>query len=361
MGNGPSVSFGREENDRERLALWPESAYITSKRFWIGTFQTEETFTAGMVAGLPIERWQDHPDVDALSRQLSTSGHAHALLQVQHTPRTREGCQARLFCWGMPAPIRVRGGVIEPLHSTPTLVLRSGDYLVLIENAYLIATGQDWQQIATSIRRWTETGCDATQLLDCLLRTRQRLARSRGVAADTQQAAILTVYVRPRVSATVWTGPPGVAELDRVALELLMGEAGLRIICGDTTARIAAGLLGRPLYMNQSDLKYHSEVPPISHLEGVDLVTEGLVTLGHAKGWLQGARTVRDLPRRVNAATRLAYALLSADCIHFLVGQAINPVQVDATDPKTPQRMPLVEEIAALLRSRGKLVRISKL
>ena len=58
-----------------------------------------------------------------------------------------------------------------------------------------------------------------------------------------------------------------------------MAEPGQRVICGDTTAQIAARLLGAKLEIERRPPDGWAQVPPMARLEGVDLVTEGRITL----------------------------------------------------------------------------------
>jgi len=214
-----------------------------------------------------------------------------------------------------------------------------------------------WQDVAVSIRRWTETGCDAEQLLGALIRTYHRLARGE----PQQDVTVIAMHVRPMRSATVWSGPPANPALDRVALEKLMAEPGMRLICGDTTAEIAARLLGVQLELEPRPEDGWAEVPPIAHLEGVDLVTEGLVTLGKAREQLAAAKRVQDLPRETNGATRLAQMLLTADTIHFIVGLAVNPKQAADTASTIALRQIVIDNLVRDLKARGKVVSIEYL
>jgi len=298
---------------------------------------------------LESARWPRHGD--ALAARASLNGDLFV---------------ARTEAAGLPPLIWVRGkqGLAlawEPAAPggwTARIAAQPGDYGALVNAAYLSVTGQTWEAMATAGRRWAETGCDAYQLRDCLTRTAQRIAPTRW-----HEIAVMAWRVRPRVTATVWTGPPEARADDRRALEMLLAERGRRIICGDTTAQIAAHLLGRPLRVDQALAHEAGQegadgVPPPSYLEGVDLVTEGLVTLRRAADWLMGPVPARDLPRSANAAARLAHLLMSADEIHFVVGRARNPAQ--ATEADAP-RLPLVEALAQQLAGKGKSVRITRL
>ena len=164
------------------------------------------------------------------------------------------------------------------------------------------------------------------------------------------------MHVRPMRTATVWTGPPVDAAQDGAALGRLMTEQDVRIICGDTTAQIAARLLGAELEIERRPPEGWGQVPPTARLEGVHLVTEGLITLRKTRERLAAATDARDLPRAQNGATRLARALLVADVIHFIVGLAVNLQQAADAAGTTPSRRVVIEDVMRQLKAQGKVV-----
>jgi hypothetical protein len=228
----------------------------------------------------------------------------------------------------------------------------------MVSEGYVRAGGQRqrwrWRDVAISIRRWTETGCDAEQLLGALIRTYHRLAGEE----PEQDVTVIAMHVRPLRSATVWSGPPADPALDRVALEKLMAEPGKRIICGDTTAEIAARLLGAELELEPRPQDGWAEVPPTSRLEGMNLVTEGLVTMDKAGERMAGAKRVRDLPRKMDGATRLAQMLLTSDTIRFIVGLAVNPEQAADAAGTIPMRRIVIDDLTRHLKARAKIVSV---
>ena len=169
------------------------------------------------------------------------------------------------------------------------------------------------------------------------------------------------MHVRPRRSATVWSGPPADPALDKAALEKLMAEPGVRIICGDTTAQIAARLLEAEPELEPRPEDGWAEVPPILRLEGLDLVTEGLVTLGKARERMVGAKRVRDLPGGDDGAIRLARALLAADRVRFIIGLAVNPAQAADVACTVPLRQAVVEGLVHDLQARDRVVSVEYL
>ncbi len=237
--------------------------------------------------------------------------------------------------------------------------IQDGDHLAMVSEGYILAGGQQrqpwrWQNVAVSIRRWTETGCDAEQLLGALIRSYHRLAGGE----SEQDVTVIAMHVRPLRSVTVWSGPPADPALDRAALEKLMAESGMRIICGDTTAEIAARLLGAELELEPRPEGGWAEVPPICRLAGVNLVTEGLVTLGKAREQMADSKQVRDLPRKADGATRLAQMLLTADTIRFIVGLAVNPGQAANVAGTTPLRRIVIDDLVRDLKASGKVVSV---
>lgn len=237
-------------------------------------------------------------------------------------------------------------------------LLQNGDRMAMVSEGFIHARGWDrrwgWRDIAIATRRWTDTGCDAEQLLGALIRSYHRLAGEE----PEQDVTVIAMHVRPLRSATVWGGPPADPTLDRVVLEKLMAEPEMRIICGDTTAEIAARLLEAELELEPQPEDGWAEVPPTSRLEGVNLVTEGLVTLGKARERMARAKRVRDMPQKTDGATRLARMLLTADTIRFIVGLAVNPEQAADAAGTTPLRRIVIDDLVRDLKANGKVVSV---
>ncbi|MBN1484586.1 MAG: hypothetical protein JXA37_07680 [Chloroflexia bacterium] len=233
--------------------------------------------------------------------------------------------------------------------------LQQGDHLAMVNTEYIRAKGWDrrwgWRDIALSIKRLTDTGCDAWQLLGALLRMYERLSQDEGQAHIT----VVAMHVRPLRTLTLWSGPPADLARDQEAVDSLLAETGTRVICGGTTAEIAARLLGRPLEIEARPAGGWDDVPPTSRLEGVDLVTEGVVTLRRTRRLLAGARRARDLPRSNDGATRLARLLLAADVVRFVIGLAVNPAQMDG---QVSWRQQVLEGLVTELRTGGKIVSV---
>jgi len=371
-------------------SLWVETAYQSLVRAGeelcgdvVRTFQTEDLFIAVLASGLQGGAGGHAKAAATAERALSMvkagtslDEVARALIAAQGVSfsllRVLGGTQARLVECETPPIVMIRGGEVELLPVTEgtfhgrllregRFSLQDGDYLVMVSEGYVRVKGWGrrwgWGDIATATRRWTETRCDADELLGALIGIHRRFAQEE----PRRDVTVVVMRARPMRSATLWTGPPAEPALDSVALARLVAEKGTRIICGDTTAQIAARLLGTELEIERRPPDGWAEVPPVARLEGVDLVTEGVITLGRAIERLRGARSIRDLPRGEDGATQLARQLLMADRIRFIIGQAINPLQVADVERGISKRQLLAEELIRELRARGKLVSVEVL
>lgn len=176
-----------------------------------------------------------------------------------------------------------------------------------------------------------------------------------GQCGDDTTVAVLRVC-QPN-PCCVMVGPPVHAEDDDDAVNELMSCPGIRVICGGTTSQIVSKRLGRDL---QIDLRYISpEVPPIAHMEGVDLVTEGVVTLGKTLEILENYAATRDasaLHAKKDGAYLLAETLVEkCTSVKFIVGRALNPAHQNPDMPISLSiKLRLVKDISDCLKRLGK-------
>ncbi len=383
---------GRHLYDEVCVRLWVECAVHCppsrgrngTARAW--TLQTEGRFCALLVGDgvLPelaaqiqtaLERGAGLEAVrEALLAHLPAGGHV-PLAALCALPPTGSAAETGLHAWALecdtPPLVLLRGGqpILLPVEEedvsghllrTCGLCLQDGDYVAMVNETFIQPKGRGrrwgWPEIVISIRRWTDTGCDAEALARALVNTYARVA-----GGDPAQGCVIALRVRPLRTATVWSGPPAQPEADAQALAKLTAAEGARIICGDTTAQIAARLLGAHLELEPRPADGWAVVPPTSRLPGVDLVTEGVVTLSRAYEHIAQAAATGRLPRGEDGAARLTRLLLEADQVTFLVGRALNPVRATDAGRNLPPRHIVVQSIASALRARGKIVHVEEL
>lgn len=157
------------------------------------------------------------------------------------------------------------------------------------------------------------------------------------------------VYFRNPRDMLVLTGPPVFKEADAEYAHLFETFDGRKIICGGTTANIISRELNRPVTV---DLKnFDPSVPPMSEMEGADMITEGIITMGKVSELLENGAHTENL--KPNAATRMVDMFLDSDRIHFAVGTKINEAHQDPNMPVELEiRRNVIKKIANLLQEK---------
>ena len=171
------------------------------------------------------------------------------------------------------------------------------------------------------------------------------------------------VKIRKRVPMNLLFGPPSNRDDCNRMMSLFFSKEGKHIICGGTTSSIAAKYLGKPL---RASLNFErSDVPPIAELEGVDLVTEGVITINkvleYARDYLDENRQYEHWNFKRDGAALICRLLFEeATDINFYVGRAINPAHQNPDLPINFNiKMNLVEELSKCLKLMGKRIKVS--
>ena len=176
-------------------------------------------------------------------------------------------------------------------------------------------------------------------------------------------ATACIVKIRKREPMNILFGPPSNRDdCDRM-MSLFFSKEGKHIICGGTTSSIAAKYLRKPL---KATLDFgNSDVPPIAKLEGVDLVTEGVITvnkvLEYAKDYLGENQLYEHWNYERDGASLICQLLFEeATDINFYVGKAINPAHQNPDLPiNFSIKMNLVKELSKCLKKMGKKIKVS--
>ena len=176
-------------------------------------------------------------------------------------------------------------------------------------------------------------------------------------------ATACIVRIRKRVPMNMLFGPPSNRDDADRMMSLFFGKEGKHIICGGTTSSIAAKFLRKPL---KPSLNFEqSDVPPIAELEGVDLVTEGVITVNkvveYAEDYLGENKHYEHWSFKKDGASLICRLLFEeATDINFYVGRAINPAHQNPDLPINFNiKMNLVEELSKSLKKMGKRIKVS--
>ena len=174
---------------------------------------------------------------------------------------------------------------------------------------------------------------------------------------------VCTVKIRRREPMNLVIGPPSSPSDCGKMMSLFFSKEGKRIVCGGTTSNIAAEYLHKSL---KTRLEYFDkDIPPTAEIEGIDLVTEGVITINrvlvYAEDYLKDNLSYKEWSYKKDGASLIARLLFEeATNINFFVGMAVNPAHQNPNLPiNFSIKMRLVEQLAECLRKMGKKIKVS--
>lgn len=174
---------------------------------------------------------------------------------------------------------------------------------------------------------------------------------------DTTVAGI---RLREELKVNIMVGPPVDKEKDDLYIGEFIKREGKHIVCGGTSSQIVARFLGEELHtsLDFSD----KEVPPIAFIKGIDLVTEGVITIRKLLKLSEKYIDVKDVTPKYyeknDGASKLAEMLFEeATEVNFFVGQNVN-IAHQGLPIDTTMKLKLVEALSENLKTMGKKVTI---
>ncbi|PKM64002.1 MAG: serine/threonine protein phosphatase [Firmicutes bacterium HGW-Firmicutes-20] len=179
-------------------------------------------------------------------------------------------------------------------------------------------------------------------------------------------STVLVARIVDRTRTVVMVGPPKSVNDDQGAVMKLLSADGKKIVCGGTTAQIVARFLKEDIRLEEN-ISLNSDLPPTANIKGIDLVTEGVLTLGRVVDLLVDCVSSKQQLDHLcsieakDGAIKMVQMLLS-ECseIVFLAGLADNPAhsQVAYSPLSLRFKVRLIERIAEHLRALGKVVSV---
>ena len=171
------------------------------------------------------------------------------------------------------------------------------------------------------------------------------------------------IKIRDIEKVTLFTGPPKNSENDKLVVNKLKYAYGKKVICGGSAANIYSRITNNEIITDITNLD--NKVPPYAKIEGVDLVTEGVLTINRTvqiiESYLAGGSNELNLKEN-NGASKLADILIN-HCTHLdiLMGNAINPAH---QNPYFPDDLNIkwksTNSLAEAVRKLGKEVVFTK-
>lgn len=182
-----------------------------------------------------------------------------------------------------------------------------------------------------------------------------------GRAGD--DTTIAAMKLREVASVNVMFGPPKDKEEEKKILRLFLAKEGKRVVCGGTTSKIVADFLHVPV---ETTLDYFDkEVPPCAKIKGIDLTTEGVITMSrvleYARDFIENKELSANWQFKKDGASLICQMLFEyATDINFFVGRAINPAHQNPDLPITiAVKLQIIDELSRILERMGKRVNIN--
>ena len=213
--------------------------------------------------------------------------------------------------------------------------------------------GWSWERIAEFVEGFVKSDMSAKEVANELTNIANQLYASK----PGDDTSVAVVRVKEKRTVKVMIGAPANAELDNFVVDRFMSGKTRKIVCGGTTSNIIGRILKRDVNVIIESIK--PGIPPIGTIDGIDLVTEGIITISQLLKQLKDKSLYEDyqLKNKDDGVSLLLKEFLSADEITLMVGQAINPAH---QNPGIPQEFGLktkiTEDIARTLSKMGKHV-----
>lgn len=360
-----------EENDGSTVIVLADGLGSGVKASILSTL-TSKIISTMMAAGLPIEECVS--TIAATLPVCSLRGVAYSTFTIIHL---LDNEVAEIIQYDNPHVILIRDYKSYDYQKTEmsiggkrifksTIKLMEGDVFVAMSDGCPHAGiggkynfGWRREEIAGFMEALVAGGYTAKNLSTMLVDECDKLYG--GKPGDDTTACV--VRIRKREPMNILFGPPSNRDDADRMMSLFFSKEGKHIVCGGTTSSIAAKYLGKPI--RASLVFERSDVPPIAEIEGVDLVTEGVITMNkvieYAKDYLGENLLYEQWNFKKDGASRISRLLFEeATDINFYVGRAINPAH---QNPELPInfsiKMNLVEELSTCLKKMGKRIKVS--
>ena len=285
--------------------------------------------------------------------------------------------EAEIICYDNPDVIMFRNGKIydyplkeldiegKIIHKARVKLQENDTFIAMSDGCIHAGVGMSlnfgWERkdIAEFMESLTDVGFTAKTLSTVL--TDECLKLYGGNPGDDTTA--MTVRIRARQQMNLMIGPPSDRNDCDKMVSLFLSKGGKRIVCGGTTSTIVSQHLKKPIIPNIN--YFDPEIPPTATIEGIDLVTEGVITINrvneYAKDYLTNNESYKQWNYKQDGAALISRMLFEeATDINFYVGRAVNPAHQNPNLPINFNiKMQLVNELSESLKKMGKKIKVN--
>ncbi len=174
-------------------------------------------------------------------------------------------------------------------------------------------------------------------------------------------ATMVGIKITENPRCMILTGPPLDPKTDYFYVQKLLDYDGKKVVCGGTTSNIVSRISKKELEIDIKDIK-KNDLPPYGKMSGIDLVTEGVLTLQALNKILLCCKKNMyelDFDGNDKAAEKLFLILRDCDEIDFLVGRKVNAFYHNPALPFDMSiRSNLIRDISKNLERLGKEIKV---
>ena len=293
-----------------------------------------------------------------------------SVLQIKDTG------EAYLAEFDNPACIFIRNGDLMELEMTDKeyagktvyesrFTVFPGDVLALISDGVVYAGvgsilnfGWTWESVAEWLRKESLKEKSAPRLAAALSQAVKELYMDK----PGDDSTVMVARISPRQVVNMFAGPPKNKDDDPKMVRDFMTSSGKKLICGGSSANIVARVLNRSI---ETSLDYVDPlIPPIATIQGIDLVTEGVLTLSRTVEILQeyldhetDSFYFKKLDEKNGAAMLAKILLEECTTLNLFIGTAINPAHQNPGLPSDLSiKLKLIDKLCGLMERLGKRV-----
>lgn len=240
--------------------------------------------------------------------------------------------------------------------------LELGDQLVVVSDGVIHAgvggilnLGWQWEHVADFLKKESKLYKSAERMSTALLDACNILYDYK----PGDDTTVATIVMRAPETVELFSGPPENPENDALFMKEFMKNKHRKVVCGGTASNIVARILSTEV---ETTLDYSDpKIPPVGKIKGIDLVTEGVLTLSRTVEIIKNYRSQESTNlNKLDGATQLS-KLLIEDCTHitFWIGSAINPAHQNPDFPSQfGIKRSVLNDLIDQLKQLGKVINI---
>lgn len=275
-----------------------------------------------------------------------------------------------------PAVVLLQRGIYVNIHKEDRLIndkkvkesrftVSPDDVIILLSDGVIHAgvgqclnLGWQWENVKDYLEKIYKKDMPARNISRLLLSACDSLYAN----MPGDDTTVVSIKIKNCLNVSVLIGPPVDSSMDGYVINQFMSEKGKKVVCGGTTSQIVSKITGKEIITSFNYID--PLLPPIARIEGIDLVTEGVLTMSKAvelaEKYVSDKNAIDDFVNisKQDGASKLAKIILEeSTSVHFYVGRAINPAHQNPDFPlNLGMKLKLVEDMEEYLTKLGKKV-----